>query len=192
MDIFILDCKNYNTRDLSYKFLLYALQQKFPKITPTILRTEFGKPFVSNIPDCHFSISHSGNFLVLAIHCKQVGIDIQKIKPINYKIVNRFFSQDEIYNFSLISNDKKSSYFFDLWTLKESFVKCCGLGFSNMTFNKFSIILDDKITLKANNQSDFNYTFDKFDNIQIGYKLAVCYEGDTSKFNFINVALDEI
>ena len=191
MDIFILNCKDYKSRDLSYEFLLFVLQKKYPTISPNILKSPFGKPLVTNIPNCFFSISHSGKFLVVAIHSKQIGVDIQKIKPVNFNVVNRFFSQEEIYNFSLVPNNEKTSHFFYLWTLKESFVKCCGLGVSTMTFNKFSILFDDTIKLRMDNRIHESYNFDTFDNIQNDYKLAICYEGNSVTPNFITIDLDE-
>lgn len=191
MDIFILDCENFESTSLSYEFLLFILQKKFPNVSPNVIKTQFGKPVVNNIKDFHFSISHSDRFLVIATHTQPIGVDVQKIKSTNLKIVDRFFSKDEINAFSSVPKNKQLSYFFDLWTLKESFVKCCGLGFSNMPFYSFSIIIDDNITIKMSNGTKINYNFSKYD-IKSNYKLALCYEGKIVKPNFININLKKI
>jgi 4'-phosphopantetheinyl transferase len=47
---------------------------------------EFGKTFLQGYPDFHFNISHSGNWAVCVISAKEVGVDIEKIKPIDFDI----------------------------------------------------------------------------------------------------------
>lgn len=192
MEIFILDCKEYKSHELSYKFLLYILHKKFPDISPKIEKTTLGKPYISNIKDFYFNISHSDKFLVIATHSAPIGVDIQKIKPINFKLVNRFFSKDEIYNFYNVPKSNQLSYFFNLWTLKESFVKCCGLGFSKMPFSKFSIIFDNEIRVKLNNTIQEQYFFHTFDNAFDNFKLSVCCIRNNSRINLTYVDLNNL
>ena len=65
----------------------------------TIPRTAHGKPYIPGEPDFHFSISHSGNYLLLAI-CRthEIGADLQEIRPVKPGIdavASRFFSRRE-------------------------------------------------------------------------------------------------
>ena len=56
---------------------------------------EYGKPFLKNQPDFHFNISHSGEWVVVAIDDRSVGIDIEEIQPIDLGISRDYFSEDE-------------------------------------------------------------------------------------------------
>ena len=55
----------------------------------------YGKPFLVGYPDFQFNISHSGDWVVCAVDEEQVGVDIEQLKPIDYKIAESFFSRQE-------------------------------------------------------------------------------------------------
>lgn len=96
-----------------------------------------GKPYTTNA-DIHFNISHCEDWVVCAISDTPVGIDIEKIRPINIKIAKRFFSEDEqIYlfqklpgeeDFTLTPTDDMLKRFFEIWTSKEAYLKFTGEG----------------------------------------------------------------
>ncbi|WMJ80657.1 hypothetical protein RBU49_17930 [Clostridium sp. MB40-C1] len=44
----------------------------------------YGKPYVEKIKNFHFNISHSGEYVAVAISKQKVGIDIEKVKNIDY------------------------------------------------------------------------------------------------------------
>ena len=76
-----------------------------------------GKPFLKDYADFHFNISHSGDFLAVAFANSSVGVDVEKIRPVNPKIANRFFTKEEE---EFIKNEND---FFYVWTRKEAFIK---------------------------------------------------------------------
>ena len=82
-----------------------------------------GKPYVK---DCsyHFNLSHSGDYLLLAVGDTPVGADIEKITKIRPKTVEKYFSQSE--QERVKKNGSKD--FFEIWTKKESYVKYTGEG----------------------------------------------------------------
>jgi 4'-phosphopantetheinyl transferase len=90
----------------------------------------YGKPCVAGLPSFHFNIAHSGHWIVCAVDCDPVGIDIEEIKPINLDVAKYFFSIQE-YRW-LMDQDEAArlSGFYELWTLKESFIKWLGKGLS--------------------------------------------------------------
>lgn len=100
---------------------------------------EYGKPYLqSPYDDIHFNISHSGEWVVLAIDTVPIGIDIQEITNADINIAKRFFSKEESeYIFSL-SNENQIEAFFKLWSLKEAYVKAEGKGLS-IPLNSFTI-----------------------------------------------------
>jgi 4'-phosphopantetheinyl transferase len=93
-----------------------------------IRRGEYGKPFLQN-NIIHFNISHSEEWVICAISDSPIGIDIEKIVPINTEIGKRFFSKKEYLELFKKKDEKeKLEYFYRIWTLKESFIKAEGLG----------------------------------------------------------------
>ena len=139
-----------------------------------IEKNQYGKPYLKCYPNFNFNISHSGDFVVCAIDDKPIGIDIEKIKNIEYKeIVKSFFSVNE---FNYITKEQLNiqlSKFYEIWTLKESYIKCCGKGLS-IPLKSFSIDIDRYQNIKVIINNEYKeYTFKKFD-IEEGYKIAVC------------------
>lgn len=91
-------------------------------------KNEHGKPYLKDLP-CYFNISHSGDFVVCAVSENEIGIDIEKIRPIDLKIAKRVFSEDE--TTYILSSKTPKENFFELWTKKEAILKCIGTGFSD-------------------------------------------------------------
>ncbi|MED4445711.1 4'-phosphopantetheinyl transferase family protein [Bacillus thuringiensis] len=138
-------------------------------------KNKYGKPYLIGYNNFQFNISHSGNFLVCAVDDKPIGIDIEKVKYIEYKdIAKRFFSVSE---FDYIDKEEdlptQLNKFYEIWTLKESYIKCCGQGLS-IPLKSFSIDIDkyENIKVKIPNQYT-EHVFRRFD-IDSGYKISVC------------------
>ncbi|MCC5468315.1 4'-phosphopantetheinyl transferase superfamily protein [Pelosinus sp. Bkl1] len=132
-----------------------------------IKKNKYGKPFLQYYPEFQFNISHSEELIVCAINNSQVGIDVEKVKDVDgIKLTKRFFSNEE---YEEIRQEKIG--FFELWTLKESYIKAIGKGLF-LPLDSFTIKKqDDKILLK----SVFSHVVDfRQYNIYPDYKLAVC------------------
>ncbi len=84
--------------------------------------SEKGKPFAKDLP-VHFSISHSGDYAVCAVSENEIGIDIEKIRPVNQRVADKFATEKEKEYILSSSNG-----FFEIWTLKEAYFKCIGTG----------------------------------------------------------------
>lgn len=83
------------------------------------------RPFIKD--DLDFNISHSGNYIVCAISQNaSVGIDIEKHRILKTNIAERYFNVDECREIEMAKDSSKA--FFDLWSLKESAIKCDGRG----------------------------------------------------------------
>ena len=91
---------------------------------------EFGKPYLADFPDFHFSISHSGSYAVCAVsEDGEVGVDIQKIKKASVNLAKRFFTQAEHHQLALLpEGNEQDQLFAILWTMKESYLKLTGKG----------------------------------------------------------------
>lgn len=86
-----------------------------------IKKDGFGRPFLS---EGYISVSHSGDYKVVAISSKNVGIDIEKHRNIDFKrIVSRFFKNTAV---------SSLTEFFELWVKSEAYLKFTGEGLKNL------------------------------------------------------------
>ena len=172
MEIYIIETKEklktYDITNMWQNILRKICRKRFPYKDVIITRDNNGKPFVTNIPEFHFNISHSGRVIAIAVDNFPVGVDIERVRDVNLKIVERFFSNKDKENFMKVEEERRRDYFFKMWTQKESYVKCIGKGFSRMPFRKFTIEGDK---LLGDNLGQYNFsTYDIYD----GYKMSVC------------------
>ncbi len=84
---------------------------------------EGGKPYLKGGPE--FSISHSGEYAVVAVDECEIGVDIEKVFEPPKLVAERFFSKDEYEWFLNLGCDED---FFRIWTAKESLLKKIGTG----------------------------------------------------------------
>ena len=85
-----------------------------------------GKPVLRDVPDLHFSLSHSGNAVLCALDRRPVGADIEMIRRKNLEHLLSVFSDPE--QASIARADSPETCFTRLWTRKESYLKLTGEG----------------------------------------------------------------
>lgn len=117
--------KKWNKQDAPWERIFADVLKKDYQIEecPEILRDEMGKPYLK---DCklQFNVSHSGDYVAIAISESPVGIDIQETKSIKDGMYRKVVQPEEQV---LIGEDRQKD-FLRLWSLKESFVKAEGKG----------------------------------------------------------------
>jgi len=97
-------------------------------------QNQYGKPAISNEQNAasiYFNLSHSAEKLVLAVaRFPDIGIDIEySAKPRRVSaIAQRYFSAKELAEILALPERRQLSRFYDLWTLKEAYIKACGMG----------------------------------------------------------------
>lgn len=115
-------------------------QQGLPTENFSVARPKYGKPYLENAPNIHFSVTHSGVFWLCAVSSEPLGLDLQQIKKTQtMKIANRYFHPNEA---AFLASHPDS--FFTLWTAKESFVKFTGRGIDD-EFSDFSVVSSGEI-----------------------------------------------
>ncbi len=157
--------------------------------TMELVRNGYGKPFFKGCRNHHFNLSHSGEIIVCVTDISEVGIDIEKIKPVNLDIAKRFFAEEEISYLTAQKNDEQVNCFYTLWTMKESYIKMKGKGLS-LPLNSFSVISPEGVIdySKVNIgsfQDDISFKiFNQYEN----YKIALCSNNKSSfeSFYYIN------
>jgi 4'-phosphopantetheinyl transferase len=100
----------------------------YPVSSISIHRYPNGKPFLPDFPNLHFNITHTDHLAVLAIDTHLVGVDIEKVSNARMAVANRFFSDSEKEMLKKSSKVKRDQLFYELWTIRESFVKAIGCG----------------------------------------------------------------
>ncbi len=91
-----------------------------------------GKPLIAGR---HFSLSHSGEYALLAVGDTPIGTDIEKIEPRRVRTSERLFQPEEL----RWLRERPEERFFFLWTLKESVLKMLGCGLS-VPLPRFSVL----------------------------------------------------
>ena len=105
-----------------------------------------GKPYILN-SNIYYNISHSNDYVVCIFSNKEIGIDIEKIIKPNDNIIKNILTEEE-QNYS-----KTNLNFFEIFTLKEAYIKCLGnkiFDFKNieLVFNNKPICKDTSVKSK--------------------------------------------
>ena len=108
---------------------------------------EYGKPFMNN--NIYFNISHSDQYIIVAISNKEIGIDIERIKKTQINVIDQFASDKEK-EYILKSPNNIEERLFQIYTLKESYLKMKGTNLNDISNVEF-IINNDNITCSDNN-----------------------------------------
>jgi len=113
-----------------------------------IVKNDNGKPFIKD-KNIYFSISHSYGLIVCAISNKNIGIDVEKIKPISLKTIDMFASIHEK-NYITKTYKNIEERFFTIYTLKEAYVKMYGFDLKMIKDCEFEINKNNFICINEN------------------------------------------
>lgn len=136
------------------------------------LKSEDGKPYIKNLPDFHFNISHSENAVAVAISDSEVGIDCEKLRNADLRVAKRRFTEKE-YAYIIKDSSETDLRFFEIWTKKEAYLKFCGKGLT-MPLNSFDV------TDGSLDKSFHTYQKDVF-------FISVCTDSPNNNFTFLEI-----
>ena len=118
-----------------------ALRCDVPEESIEFGKGEYGKPFAKNL-NVEFSVSHSDNLVVCAVSDCPIGIDVEKIRPIDLNIAEEFCSEGELeyifggdrkeVGYLACGEDEALTRFFEIWTAKEAYSKFTGRGLGDI------------------------------------------------------------
>ena len=129
-----------------------------------------GKPFAPQL-NKQFNLSHSGEYIVLAVSDGAAGVDVQQIGAAREKVTRRCFTEEE-----RRWSEQEDEQFFTVWTLKESVVKAVGKGL-RLPLSGFSVLpLLDGQSVAVEGLTLFGQTLKL-----PGHALAVCSTEPLSK-----------
>ncbi len=138
--------------------LLYKCVENVYGIDPgPVNRTLFGKPYFPQSPEIHFSLSHTDTFVMCVLSSSPVGGDVQFRKNVSRSLPARVCTVKELSEFD----------FFDLWSLKESYIKLYGR--KEMDYREICFCRDGDKVLSLDEK-----VFCKIYNAVPGCSCAVC------------------
>ena len=114
-----------------------VLSAYHPALAPALWRfsnNAYGRPeaiFDDHTPPLVFNISHATGMVLLAVARRgELGVDVEDTwrECQAGDLARRFFSSAEAEDLLQLPASQQRARFFDLWTLKEAYIKACGMG----------------------------------------------------------------
>ncbi len=156
----------------------YDLLLNIEELQAEIMTGEHGKPCFKTHTDIHFNISHTEGLVVCVLSDKPVGIDVERIHEFKDSLPRRVLTEKEQeFLFGYKENiEVYRELFFRFWTLKESYLKWDGSGFSKEP-DCISFALDlkkDPVGISYWDKEDNRKVSFYQEKINDRYFLAVC------------------
>ena len=137
----------------------YGLREK----DAAIVYGDNQKPYLKDYPVIHFNLSHSGTMAMAVFSDREAGCDVEQVREARMGVARRYFTQAEQTALeSQPTQEAKNQLFFQIWTLKESYLKATGEGM-RLPLKSFSV---------HPVPTPLNYTFQLFP--LPGYQSAIC------------------
>lgn len=113
-------------RSLAAEILVQELLQSLGITNAVLHRHLNGQPYLTGCDLC-VSISHSHQMVACALSADPIGIDIERIKPLDFKICRHLCTEEEK---AYCGEDL--TRLFEIWTAKEAYFKKQGTGITDL------------------------------------------------------------
>lgn len=141
--------------------LQYALTQAgIPGEKQILSKGEQGKPYLEHFPQTHFSLSHSGHWVVCAVSTDPVGVDVE-LPRCTMDVGRRFFRPEELDGLDALPFVEQRDQLNRLWTAKEAFVKALGDGLT-IPLSSFVIRLTEQGAILEQDLSPLPYRLHEY------------------------------
>ena len=146
------------TTFLAARILLRSVLSQYAALAPAEWRFEtnaFGRPHIAN-PDAprglSFNLSHKLGCVTCLLGAERdLGVDVEDSAAgrTNFlELAGRFFSPSEAAALRALPELRRGQSFYELWTLKESYIKARGIGLS-LGLSRFSFSVEgDRATVR--------------------------------------------
>ncbi len=102
-----------------------------------------GKPYIAGRSDFFFNLSHSGSLVAIAVSDREVGVDIQKMRHFDDRLVNYVFNiEDRKFVKEMMDDGDVDRIYTRMWAIKESVMKYNGKGIA-MEPQKIALRVED-------------------------------------------------
>ncbi len=138
---------------LGRELLRFGLEQQYG-LSGIVQQKSGGKPYLDNMPGVYFNISHTSGLVVCGMDEREIGIDVERVRPYDRRLMHRICTDEEmdyICGGNRDGEQMQNERFFQLWTLKESYLKATGQGLA-VPMRGISFVLDgrDPIVIESN------------------------------------------
>ena len=163
-------------------YLLQTALEKagIPAEAQIFAENQWGKPYLKDHKEIHFSLSHSGVWAVCAVSDENVGVDVE-LPRCNMAVAKRFFRPEELEGLDALDRYKQSDALNRLWTAKESFLKMLGKGLT-LPLDSFTVRLGEKAEL-VQDYTDLPYRLHEYH--QGLYRICLCTTDDRPEVELI-------
>ncbi len=130
--------------------------------------------------DLCFNLSHTDGLVVLAVARQPVGVDVEWLDRTGrtVELADRYFARTETGSLLALAGTAQRDRFFDLWTLKEAYIKARGLGLAlslgGFAFDRFeSPPLSVAVDAALADRPDSEWSFGTWDRPDTRHRIAV-------------------
>ncbi len=145
----------------------------------------YGKPIILDNKNIHFNLSHSGQYVICGISDSQIGVDIEQYGAYNPGIAQTYYHNLEYQKLKEQQEENRGMYFYDLWTLKESFIKADGRGL-HIPLNNFYVTMDENGAEIYGEMTD-GYVVSLIRDIDPDYSCAICLKSSKVELETLEV-----
>lgn len=169
-------------RCLGAGLLIEFIKEKY-NVKDDIVIDKFGKPHFKATKSS-FNISHSGNYVVIAVSEFNIGIDIQRMEKNNQLVAEKNFHSNECAYINEGEDDNvRLQRFYEVWTVKEAYLKNVGIGLRK-PLNSFEVSFEAD-SPKITDNPGYEIIQMKLDE---KYIVSICADIRDKTFNIEEVA----
>jgi 4'-phosphopantetheinyl transferase len=136
---------------------------------------EHGKPGLRGGGGRQFNLAHSGDWVACGWSGREIGIDVQQMEAVDLQVARFAFHPKECEDLFSEREEGRQSLFYDIWTLKEAYVKYLGTGLST-PLDSFRFSARDSFRFEPSRPEAPNFFM--YD-IDAAHKMAVCTEDES-------------
>ena len=178
------------------RLLMRSVLSHYEAISPQqwqFCYNDYGKPMLTDQQQqrlsapLYFNLSHSHGSIVLAVaRIKDIGIDIEcNTRSRRFeRIASRYFSDIEVGHLLQLDEPSWRARFYDLWSLKEAYIKACGMGLAiDLGHFSFLFTAPDKLDIEFDKRRADDASRWQFWQLSgaVDFNLALAAKSDTGQ-----------
>lgn len=145
-------------RHLVTRALVRSVLSRYAPVRPEdwqFERNAYGKPAIRNLGEAcrslSFNVSHTDDLVACAVtRDAALGIDVENMERRRIafdQIAAHFFAPEELAEIQSVAPSSQRERFFQHWTLKESYLKACGMGLA-IPLDQFALSLTQPASIR--------------------------------------------
>lgn len=97
------------------------------ELSSLIVMGAHGKPYLKD-HRFEYNLANSFDLVILVVSNQPIGVDLERIRPFNYKRIARAFNPPELNYLACLDTTVVDQTTLKLWTIKEATLKLAGVG----------------------------------------------------------------